>query len=1168
MYKKTKRKSKWWKTSNYILIGLSFILFLVVLLGIGIVLNDYQISLTGFVISENISSSELRELKQELYEREDVEESFEGKMDLKIKAPDETWSAEPDNKNKRMDFQKAGDNIRLYFDLLDYSKFTEGIAEKIGVEESKIDFEKVKSKSKELNKSELDEIEDISEIELKESEFEIEINEGKAKESGIDYKWGYEVELKDLNFMAKIDVTSEKDISIYSSDSLKIGNSVLSFQDLVDSGYKVRFEKPVLEINKIIIIEREIEEEIKEETGGQISEQKDTGEIIGTLENKEEDGVKEVEETIEFESVKDSVSKSEPIVTDNKINSLTAFVTKGFTGLTGFVISREKTKIKDVYYENTVSVYIERDFGNVANERGEDYKVGDIIYLDPSLVIIPITDAEHLDENRDFVSNIYNEVKEQDGVWSEVISEGHYVRASFEEELDNTRDISVYARSVKGVGEVGIYRENGDELIGVIEGIGSEGLYKTYLTLLSEGESYDVFDLRSLGSGIELDWIVDPDVPPNVSITSPVNPTYNEVSAPEIMEYTCIDDVDCNTCWFSSDFGATNESFRSGVTIEEPFEITPSEGTNTYYVYCNDTIDSLNFSTTVFSYDSIDPVVNLVSPADSYSNVSNNQLMNFSYNVTDANSISNCSLTIGGVTNMTNTNVTNNVLNNFSAYFRPGEYVWGVNCYDNHSNFVDGSMSPNSFTITAIDIVPPNVSITSPVNPTYNEDDFLDTMVYTCSDDVSCAMCWFSSDFGDTNESLQAHEAGAFSITPSQGTNTYYVYCNDTQGNLNFSSVVFSYDSIDPVVNLVSPADSYSNVSNNQLMNFSYNVTDANSISNCSLTIGGVTNMTNTNVTNNVLNNFSAYFRPGEYVWGVNCYDNHSNFADGSLSPNSFTITTPSSGSSSGSSSGGSSGIIEPPEDGEEEIEEEIENIIDEELWEDFEEEFWEEIEDYDLGYESEQEDIGEEKLIEKGIVENIREGVKSFFRGDSKTVKKDLKPVWKCEEWEECDAQYDIKKILKERIRPVLKGVQKRVCIDNNGNFPDKTERKDCEIKVSIKIEKVEKCFKDSVFIYDESGKLISSLDVDKGSSKLNLNFLQGDYCGYCFNGIKDFDEEGIDCGGNGCPDCKIKGEIGVTGSVIGNTGKLFRDKYFLGFAMFFLIMLLGVVVRKFKKL
>lgn len=129
-------------------------------------------------------------------------------------------------------------------------------------------------------------------------------------------------------------------------------------------------------------------------------------------------------------------------------------------------------------------------------------------------IVISATGAEHLDANKNFVKDIYNEIKSQDGNWSGEIPSGDYVRVSFEENLTNINDITIYARSSDGVsnGRIEIYLENGNEIISSIEGINQEGLYKTYLTNLSEGENYKTFDLKILGDGqgIDFDWIVDP----------------------------------------------------------------------------------------------------------------------------------------------------------------------------------------------------------------------------------------------------------------------------------------------------------------------------------------------------------------------------------------------------------------------------------------------------------------------------------------------------------------------------------------------------------------------------------------------------------------------------------------------------------------------------------
>lgn len=76
-----------------------------------------------------------------------------------------------------------------------------------------------------------------------------------------------------------------------------------------------------------------------------------------------------------------------------------------------------------------------------------DYIEWEVAHLSEQVYeIIYITKAVHLDENRGFVSNIYEEVREKDGNWSEAIPAGHYVRVTFEKPLDKTKDITIYAR--------------------------------------------------------------------------------------------------------------------------------------------------------------------------------------------------------------------------------------------------------------------------------------------------------------------------------------------------------------------------------------------------------------------------------------------------------------------------------------------------------------------------------------------------------------------------------------------------------------------------------------------------------------------------------------------------------------------------------------------------
>ncbi|MBI2044819.1 DNRLRE domain-containing protein, partial [Candidatus Pacearchaeota archaeon] len=127
--------------------------------------------------------------------------------------------------------------------------------------------------------------------------------------------------------------------------------------------------------------------------------------------------------------------------------------------------------------------------------------------------IIVITKAEHLDENKTFVSDIYEQVKELDGVWSETIPENHFVRVTFEQNLTSENDITIYPKIVNGTPRIEVYEFNGSDIIATFESLNSNEYNKVFLTGLAENHSQDTFDLRVLNGSVEFDHIIDPIVP-------------------------------------------------------------------------------------------------------------------------------------------------------------------------------------------------------------------------------------------------------------------------------------------------------------------------------------------------------------------------------------------------------------------------------------------------------------------------------------------------------------------------------------------------------------------------------------------------------------------------------------------------------------------------------
>ena len=136
--------------------------------------------------------------------------------------------------------------------------------------------------------------------------------------------------------------------------------------------------------------------------------------------------------------------------------------------------------------------------------------------------IIFISKAFKLDQNREIIEDIYDQVSAQDNIWA-TIENNYYVRVTFQQILINQNDITLYARPINP-GEsvrVEVYPENSDQLITTFNNIDQEKTYKVYLTNLQTPT--DVFDLKIIGA-LDIDYIVDPAPPSGApSVTEPVN---------------------------------------------------------------------------------------------------------------------------------------------------------------------------------------------------------------------------------------------------------------------------------------------------------------------------------------------------------------------------------------------------------------------------------------------------------------------------------------------------------------------------------------------------------------------------------------------------------------------------------------------------------------------
>lgn len=136
-------------------------------------------------------------------------------------------------------------------------------------------------------------------------------------------------------------------------------------------------------------------------------------------------------------------------------------------------------------------------------------------HLSNQTFVIHVTNAEHLNSSREFISNIFNGVKDIDGNWSEAINHSEYVRIWFDDNLTGTNDITLYVRNNESLNTtIDVYEFNTSNRLARFPIITSTKYYTIFLTNLTSPA--DKFDLRvnnidnDSNAFLEFDHIIDP----------------------------------------------------------------------------------------------------------------------------------------------------------------------------------------------------------------------------------------------------------------------------------------------------------------------------------------------------------------------------------------------------------------------------------------------------------------------------------------------------------------------------------------------------------------------------------------------------------------------------------------------------------------------------------
>lgn len=135
------------------------------------------------------------------------------------------------------------------------------------------------------------------------------------------------------------------------------------------------------------------------------------------------------------------------------------------------------------------------------------------------------------------------------------------------------------------------------------------------------------------------------------------------------------------------------------------------------------------------------------------------------------------------------------------------------------------------------------------------------------------------------------------------------------------------------------------------------------------------------------------------------------------------------------------------------------------------------------------------------------------------------------CSSWSECEMDVGFED-LTARVDSIL-GVRSRECSDScSGNY---VEEEECSLYYPVLARAEEFCDEVYVSVYDGStSQILARILNNRGEDvRSDVSFVSGreeSYCDFCFNGVRDSVEEGVDCGGEYCPSCEDSGDYSIS--------------------------------------
>ncbi|MEK6842601.1 MAG: Ig-like domain-containing protein, partial [Nanoarchaeota archaeon] len=366
---------------------------------------------------------------------------------------------------------------------------------------------------------------------------------------------------------------------------------------------------------------------------------------------------------------------------------------------------------------------------------------------------------------------------------------------------------------------------------------------------------------------------------PAIAILFPTTNNTNTTDTSYDINFTFSDLNQISAVWYSNDTNLINRSLGSGGTFFNITNLTWSQGNHNITIYVNDTFGNVNQTRISFTVDTTNPDLTILVPSVNNTNTTNtNQNVNFTF------SDSFTQVAFAWYNNDTNSGA-NKSLGSGGTFFNISNITWseGKHNVTIYANDTVGNENKTSISFT-IDTVNPDITISFPSNNTNSSNINLDVN-FTVSD-INLDSCWYSNDTYSINRSLGSGGTcvNVTNITWSEAKHNVTIYVNDSAGNLNYTGVSFTIDSINPDVTISFP----SNNSNFSTIDVDVNFTFFD------LNINHIWYTNDTNLINRSLGSGGTFFNITNLTWSqgnhnITIYVNDT-FGNVNQSRISFTV--------------------------------------------------------------------------------------------------------------------------------------------------------------------------------------------------------------------------------------------------------------------------------------